>query len=97
MGPVSQQVASTFRLDQNYPNPFNPTTQIRFELDKATSVTLKVFNLIGQEVATFSEGTKPAGTYEITFDAHSLASGLYFYRLSTSSGVSETRKMMLLK
>jgi hypothetical protein len=94
---VSQNVPSLFKLEQNYPNPFNPSTKIRFQLDKASSVTLKIYNLIGQEVASLVEGTKQPGTYDVLFDARALSSGVYFYRLSTAAGPTETRKMVLLK
>ncbi len=94
---VSQGSPTSFKLEQNYPNPFNPTTNIRFQLDKSSPVTLKVYSVIGQEVASLFQGAKEPGTYEISFDASALASGVYFYRLSTASGVSQARKMMLLK
>jgi hypothetical protein len=94
---VSRDIPAAFRLDQNYPNPFNPSTTIKFQLDRITPVSLKVYNLLGQEVASLFEGTMASGTHEVTFDARSLASGLYFYRLATSGGQSDTRKMMLLK
>jgi hypothetical protein len=90
------RVPASFYLEQNYPNPFNPTTKIRFDLSGTDRVTLKVYNIIGQEVATLVDGRLQAGTYEVPFDADNLASGVYFYKLS-SSVQSETRKMMLLK
>jgi hypothetical protein len=88
---------ASFSLEQNYPNPFNPSTTIRFQIAKTAEVTLKVFNLLGQEVASLFAGTRTPGSYEITFDAHALASGIYFYRLSSSGGGADTRKMILLK
>jgi hypothetical protein len=88
---------ASFSLEQNYPNPFNPSTTIRFQIAKTAEVTLKVFNLLGQEVASLFAGTRTPGRYEITFDAHALASGIYFYRLSSSGGGTDTRKMILLK
>ena len=93
---VSTEVPTSFELAQNYPNPFNPTTNIRFALTGAERVTLKVYNITGQEVATLVDGTLAAGSYEVPFDATDLASGVYFYKLSSPSQV-ETRKMVLLK
>ena len=83
-------------LNQNYPNPFNPTTQIRFNLTEAQDVSLKVYDMAGRLVATVFEGTVQAGSHEETFNAQSLASGIYFYRLTTNSEII-TRKMTLMK
>jgi hypothetical protein len=94
---VSQEVPSAFSLEQNYPNPFNPSTKIAFSITKASRLTLKVYNLLGQEVATLMDGQLNAGSYSVTFDAGKLASGLYLYRLSTNSGIVAVRKMLLLK
>jgi hypothetical protein len=85
-----------YKLSQNYPNPFNPTTTIRYSLPTATNVTLKVFNIIGQEVVTLVNGLQPAGQYIQLFEAKHLASGVYFYRLEAGSFV-DVKKMMLLK
>jgi hypothetical protein len=92
----SDKVPTSFRLAQNYPNPFNPVTNIRFDLTRSDRVTLKVYNIVGQEVATLVDGNLMAGTYEVPFDAAELSSGVYFYKLSTPWQV-ETRKMVLLK
>ena len=89
-------VPTSIELSQNYPNPFNPTTSIRFDLACTERVTLKVYNITGQEVATLVEGNLVAGSYTVAFDAVDLASGVYFYQLSSSSQI-ETRKMVLLK
>ncbi len=89
-------VPNTFALDQNYPNPFNPTTTIAFTLPEPGNVSLKVYNMLGQTVTTLVDGPKPAGRHEVDFDAGSLASGVYFYRIESTEG-SETKKMMLLK
>jgi Cu/Zn superoxide dismutase len=94
---ISAEIPSRFLLEQNYPNPFNPTTTIRFSVPEESRVSLKIFNLLGQEVATLLDGNRPAGSYVVTVDARSLASGLYFYRLMSRDGISLTRKMMLLK
>ena len=94
--PISISLPQHYSLHPNYPNPFNPTTMIDFELPRAAQVTLKVYNLLGQEVATLVDGKIRAGTYQVPFDATHLSSGVYFYRLSTSTQ-SETRKMVVLK
>ena len=92
----NDKLPSNFRLEQNYPNPFNPTTNIRFDLTHADRVSLKVYNIVGQEAATLVDGTLMAGQYEVSFDGSDLASGVYFYRL-TSAAQTETCKMVLLK
>ncbi len=86
-----------FELKQNYPNPFNPGTVIEFTLPKSTRVTLKVYNLLGEEVATLLENQHlTPGTHRVDFRAHSLTSGVYFYKLQTPE-YSQIRKMCLLK
>lgn len=90
------QIPSKFNLDQNYPNPFNPTTNIRYTLPSDGDVTLKVYNTLGVEVETLVKGLKPAGTYEVKFNADNLPSGIYFYELRMNNS-SSTRKMMLVK
>jgi hypothetical protein len=83
-------------LEQNYPNPFNPTTTIRFSLREPGMVTLKVYDLLGQEVVTLLNEEKTAGSFEVSFDASQLTSGIYIYTLSAND-FSATRKMMLVK
>ncbi|MCS6988941.1 MAG: T9SS type A sorting domain-containing protein [Chloroherpetonaceae bacterium] len=85
-----------YRLEQNYPNPFNPTTTIAYVLPKAEKVSLKVYDVLGREVATLVNEVKGAGAHATTFDAANLASGVYFYRLQAGS-FSQTKKMMLVK
>jgi hypothetical protein len=92
----SSGIPETYSLSQNYPNPFNPSTNIQYSIPKSGHVSLKVYNLLGQEVATLVEGTQNAGTYVATFDASRMSSGIYFYRLM-SGGFVEVRKMLLLK
>jgi hypothetical protein len=83
-------------LSDNYPNPFNPTTTIRFALPRGSFVTLKVFNLLGMELATLVENELGAGTYTARWDAGSYPSGLYFYRLKAGPFVA-TKKFLLLR
>jgi hypothetical protein len=90
------EVPNAFALDQNYPNPFNPTTTINFTLGKATNVSLVVYNLLGQKVATLVNDRMPAGAHTAVFNAKNLASGVYFYRLEAGSFTS-SKKMLLLK
>lgn len=87
---------SDFALFQNYPNPFNPGTKITYSIPYLSFVTLKVFNVLGNEVATLVNGEKPDGTYEIEFDGNNLPSGIYFYHLKAGSFI-DTKKMILLK
>ncbi|MEK7630106.1 MAG: T9SS type A sorting domain-containing protein [Patescibacteria group bacterium] len=89
-----------YRLDQNYPNPFNPATNISYELLVSGFVTLKVYNILGEAVATVCEGEKSQGHYESRFESGSLPSGVYFYRLSVASKnevFTETKRMIILK
>jgi hypothetical protein len=90
------RVPEAYELSQNYPNPFNPVTTIDFSLSNADFVTLKVYNLLGQEVATLVRGEKQAGNYRVTFDANDLPSGTYMYVLRSGT-FSEMKKMILLK
>lgn len=85
-----------FELAQNYPNPFNPGTTIQFSLPKSSNVLLKVYNLLGQEVATLLDGFKEAGIHYINFDAANLNSGLYIYKIE-AEGFTSTKKMTLIK
>jgi hypothetical protein len=89
-------VANSFDLEQNYPNPFNPTTEISYTIPKNGFVTLKVFNILGQEVTTLFAGQQTPGQHFAIFDATKFASGVYFYRLQAGS-LNMTKKMMLLK
>ena len=94
---VSTAVPERFSLKQNYPNPFNPTTSIRFDVAKASKMTLKVYDMSGKLVQTlFENELVGTGTNEVTFEASKLSSGVYFYTLS-SDNYKETKKMMLVK
>lgn len=83
-------------LSQNYPNPFNPSTSIHFNLSKSSSVTLKVFNLLGQEIETLLSGRKAAGEYEVTWNRKDLPSGVYIYQLQAGT-FSQSKKMILVR
>jgi len=96
IGKVDGAVPSEYALEQNYPNPFNPTTNIRFSIPKANHVTLKVFNMLGQKVATLVDNFKNAGTFEVDFDAANLPSGTYFYSISAGN-FNSIQKMLLIK
>ncbi|MBI1934017.1 MAG: T9SS type A sorting domain-containing protein [Ignavibacteriales bacterium] len=85
-----------FSLEQNYPNPFNPTTEINFSIPKSGNVTLKIFDAVGQEVATLINEFKPAANYKINFNASNLTTGVYFYRLEANN-LLQTKKMLLIK
>jgi len=85
-----------FSLEQNYPNPFNPSTVISYQLPVSSDVTLKVYDVLGNEVATLVNEEKPAGSYEVEFPAEGLTSGIYFYKFQAGSFV-ETKKMILMK
>ncbi len=85
-----------FALSQNYPNPFNPTTQIKYAIPQSGHLSLKVYNLLGEEIATLFEGVRLAGDYAVSFDGAELASGVYLYQLKAASFV-ETKKLVLTK
>lgn len=91
-----EPIVKSLRLDQNYPNPFNPSTNISFQLPENSAVSLKVYDMVGREVAVLIDGQKSAGSHTVTFDASALPSGVYFYRLATEQG-SLSRKMTLIK
>lgn len=91
-----QDVPESFALSQNYPNPFNPSTQISYTLQVDSKVNLSVYSMDGILVSTLVNGTQPVGSYEVSFDASELASGMYLYRLETNQ-FSQTRVMSLIK
>jgi len=86
----------TFELAQNYPNPFNPSTIINYSIPEAGNIRLSVYNLVGEEVAVLVNGFSQAGSFEVTFDASNLSTGVYLYKLQSANSV-QTKKMMLLK
>lgn len=85
-----------FELKQNYPNPFNPVTYIKYSVSRTSHITLKVYNILGQEVMTLFEGVRKPGKYTATFDGKGLSSGIYLYQLETENFL-ETKKLMLIK
>ena len=85
-----------FALNQNYPNPFNPSTVISYQLASDTRATLKVYDILGREVATLVDGYQTAGVHQVQFNAQNLSSGVYFYRLS-APGQDFVKKMLLMK
>ena len=99
--PQNQQ-PTDYSLSQNYPNPFNPSTTIQYSIPvgvealRATSVQLKIYDILGREIATFVNKQQKAGNYEVVFNANNLTSGIYFYRLQSGSFI-ETKKLILLK
>jgi photosystem II stability/assembly factor-like uncharacterized protein len=89
-------VAEDYLLSQNFPNPFNPSTKIRYSIPETSKVVIKVNDILGNEIATLVKEDKPSGTYEITWNANNISSGIYFYRLQVG-GYIETKKMVLLR
>ena len=86
----------SFKLNQNYPNPFNPTTTISYSIPKSSYVTLKVYDILGNEVSTLVNGERSAGNYRLKFDGSKLASGVYFYRLNAGNK-ADVKKLLLTK
>ncbi|MBI5470996.1 MAG: T9SS type A sorting domain-containing protein [Ignavibacteriae bacterium] len=89
-------IPTEFALSQNYPNPFNPTTKIDYSIPQAGHASMKIYNLLGQEVATLFDGEQKAGNYTVTFDAAKIATGIYFYKLQYGEN-SITKKLVLMK
>ena len=96
VGNISGIAPNEYKLEQNYPNPFNPTTNIKYQIAKNSFVTLKVFDVLGKEIATVVNGYRKAGYYETNWDASQYPSGMYFYKL-ISGDFSETKKLILVK
>jgi hypothetical protein len=93
---ISDEIPSGFALLQNYPNPFNPSTRITYQVAREGFVSIKVFNLVGQEVATLVSESKSPGTYALDWSADGIPSGAYFYKME-SAGFASTRRMLVLK
>ncbi|MBC8484939.1 MAG: T9SS type A sorting domain-containing protein [Bacteroidetes bacterium] len=96
VGVTNNQTPVAYDLSQNYPNPFNPTTTINFSISKPGLVTLKVYNVLGKEIATLVNDPKVAGSYSVNFNGENLSSGVYFYRLEANDFVA-IKKMVLTK
>jgi len=94
--PNDDLLATTYNLDQNYPNPFNPSTTISYSISNESQVSLKVYDVMGKEIANLIDEKQSSGNYSIEFDASSMASGTYFYKLITGEFIS-VKKMVLLK
>jgi len=92
----NEEIILAYKLEQNYPNPFNPVTKINYALPKSGFVMLRVYDVLGSEVANPVNENKVAGNYSVDFNASGLPSGIYFYKLEVN-GFSETRKMSLIK
>ncbi len=92
----NSMIFSQFELDQNYPNPFNPSTKIKYLVPQSSNVMIKLFDILGNEIETLVNEEKPFGTYEITWYAKDLPSGIYFYKI-TAGNFIETKKMILMK
>ncbi|GJQ31995.1 MAG: hypothetical protein HBSAPP04_08340 [Ignavibacteriaceae bacterium] len=90
------EVVADYALDQNYPNPFNPSTTISFSVPSKSFVTVKVYNVLGKEVATLANGEFESGRHSVDFNASDLASGVYYYTISAGN-FSSTKKMILMK
>ena len=94
--PISNVVPEKFELHQNFPNPFNPTTTIRFDVRTSGNVSLKVFDVLGREVAVLADEYLRAGSYERVFDASNLSSGVYFYTLRAGE-FEKTLRMVVVR
>ena len=91
-----EQLVTSYRLEQNYPNPFNPSTKITYSVPSTGKVRLAIYDILGNQIALLVDATKNYGTYTVNFNAKSLSSGIYFYKLDAGAR-SITKKMILLK
>jgi hypothetical protein len=94
---ISGEIPSSFALSQNFPNPFNPVTQIKYDIAKPSFVSLKVYDVLGNEVSVIVNSNQKAGKYSADFNASQFASGIYFYSLFADGAKIDTRKMVLVK
>jgi hypothetical protein len=93
---ATNNLPTNYSLEQNYPNPFNPITRIMWNIPSDDFVTIKVFDLLGKEIATLMNNFLRAGNHSLFFEASSLASGVYFYQMKTSK-FTDSKKMVLIK
>ena len=93
---ISGVVPDNYSLSQNYPNPFNPSSVIRFQIKDSRFVTLKVYDVLGKEIADLVNENLKAGIYEVTFDGSKLASGTYIYKI-IAGNFSDTKRMLMIK
>jgi hypothetical protein len=96
INPISGSIPDKFELSQNYPNPFNPITNIKYQIIENGFVNLKIYDIVGREIATLVNKNQTAGTYETKFDASNISSGVYFYKL-TSGSFSDVKKLVVVK
>ncbi len=96
--PITEEnlIPKEFDLKQNYPNPFNPSTTIEYTIPENSRVTLKIYDILGKEVATLVDKDQNSGSYIVVWDAQSLSSGIYFYRI-TAGNYTDTKRMVLKK
>jgi len=94
---VETPKAYQYKLQQNYPNPFNPVTTISFSIAQRSEVVITVYDILGRRVKTLLNEVKPAGNYQVRFDASQLASGIYFYRMMAGKNYNDIKKMIVLK
>jgi ATP-dependent helicase YprA (DUF1998 family) len=95
-GTSNNRVELNYTLAQNYPNPFNPTTQIKYSIKENGLVSIRVFDVLGKEVAVLIKEEQPAGEHRVNFDGSNLSSGIYFYTI-TAKDFHQTKKMLLVK
>jgi len=89
-------IVTVYKLHQNFPNPFNPTTTVKYQIPELNFVTIKIYDVLGNEVASLINGEKPAGEYKVEFFAENLPSGIYFYTVQAGK-FTDSKKMILLK
>ncbi|MDZ4712558.1 MAG: T9SS type A sorting domain-containing protein [bacterium] len=94
---TNSEIPTEYKLDQNYPNPFNPKTIINYELGITNYVSLKVYDVLGNEIAALVNEKKSAGSYSFVFDGNNIPSGIYFYRLEVDGKIIDTKRMVILK
>ena len=93
---ISSRIPDSYKLNQNYPNPFNPSTNIEYSIPSESFVELKVYDVLGNEIASLVNEQQQAGVYRADFTANNLSSGIYFYKLQAGNFI-ETKKMVLLR